>query len=293
MTSMRIGWIGIGNMGAPICRNLLAAGHAVTVFDIDPVRVAELHAAGAAVAADAADLAARADLVFTMVPNDRVLLAVAEGVAAALRPDQTFIDMSTVSPATSAQVADLLAPSGAAYLRAPVSGSTAGAAAGTLAIYCSGPRAAYDAALPVLERIGSRQTHVGTAEEARVLKLLINMIVCITPAVVGEALAFGQRSGLDWDMMIEAIGGSAAASPLIGYKAEMMKQRDWTVMASVDLIAKDLDLALDWGRARRVPMPFTALAQQVNSAYQASGDGADDFFSVITWPERLAGTGGR
>ncbi len=289
MTSIRIGWIGIGNMGAPICRNLIAAGHQLVVHDIDPARLAELQGAGAAVATDAADLVARADLVFSMVPNDKVLLAVVEGIAARLRPGQTFIDMSTVSPATSARVFELLAPSGAAYLRAPVSGSTAGAAAGTLAIYCSGPRAAYDAVLPVFGRIGSRQSHVGLAEEARVLKLLINMIVCITPAVVGEALAFGQRSGLDWTTMIEAIGGSAAASPLIGYKSEMMKRRDWTAMASVDLIAKDLDLALDWGRARRVPMPFTALAQQVNSAFQASGDGGDDFFSVVTWPERLVG----
>jgi len=289
MTSFRIGWIGIGNMGAPICRNLIAAGHQLVVHDIDPARLAELQGAGAAVATDAADLVARADLVFSMVPNDKVLLAVVEGIAVRLRPGQTFIDMSTVSPATSARVFELLAPSGAAYLRAPVSGSTTGAAAGTLAIYCSGPRAAYDAVLPVFGRIGSRQSHVGLAEEARVLKLLINMIVCITPAVVGEALAFGQRSGLDWTTMIEAIGGSAAASPLIGYKSEMMKRRDWTAMASVDLIAKDLDLALDWGRARRVPMPFTALAQQVNSAFQASGDGNDDFFSVVTWPERLVG----
>lgn len=289
MTSFRIGWIGTGNMGAPICRNLIAAGHELVVHDIDPARLAELRSAGAAVASDAADLVARADLVFSMVPNDKVLLAVVEGIAGRLRPGQTFIDMSTVSPATSARVFELLAPSGAAYLRAPVSGSTAGAAAGTLAIYCSGPRAAYDAVLPVFGRIGSRQSHVGLAEEARVLKLLINMIVCITPAVVGEALAFGQRSGLDWTTMIEAIGGSAAASPLIGYKSEMMKRRDWTAMASVDLIAKDLDLALDWGRARRVPMPFTALAQQVNSAFQASGDGNDDFFSVVTWPERLVG----
>ncbi|MGQ3074468.1 MAG: NAD(P)-dependent oxidoreductase [Ferrovibrionaceae bacterium] len=289
MTSFRIGWIGTGNMGAPICRNLIAAGHELVVHDIDPARLAELRSAGAAVASDAADLVARADLVFSMVPNDKVLLAVVEDIAGRLRPGQTFIDMSTVSPATSARVFELLAPSGAAYLRAPVSGSTAGAAAGTLAIYCSGPRAAYDAVLPVFGRIGSRQSHVGLAEEARVLKLLINMIVCITPAVVGEALAFGQRSGLDWTTMIEAIGGSAAASPLIGYKSEMMKRRDWTAMASVDLIAKDLDLALDWGRARRVPMPFTALAQQVNSAFQASGDGNDDFFSVVTWPERLVG----
>lgn len=289
MTSIRIGWIGIGNMGAPICRNLIGAGHQLVVHDIDPARLADLEGAGAAVASDAADLVARADLVFSMVPNDTVLLAVVEGIAARLRPGQTFIDMSTVSPATSARVSELLAPSGAAYLRAPVSGSTAGAAAGTLAIYCSGPRAAYDAVLPVFGRIGSRHSHVGLAEEARVLKLLINMIVCITPAVVGEALAFGQRSGLDWTTMIEAIGGSAAASPLIGYKSEMMKRRDWTAMASVDLTAKDLDLALDWGRARRVPMPFTALAQQVNSAFQASGDGADDFFSVVTWPERLVG----
>lgn len=288
MTALRLGWIGIGNMGLPICRNLLKAGFALTAYDIDPARVKLIAAGGAAPAADLAGLVAASDIVLSMVPNDKVLLALAADLAGLLKPGQIFVDLSTISPATSAQVAEMLAASGAGYLRAPVSGSTANAANASLSIYCSGPKAVFDRCLPALQAIGSRQSHAGEAEEARILKLLINMVVCITPAVVGEALAFGLRSGLQWDAMIDALNQSAAASPLIGYKAEIMKRRDWAAMAPVDLTAKDLDLALDWGRARRVPMPFSALAQQINSGYQASGDGQLDFFSVVTWPERLS-----
>jgi len=290
MTGLRLGWIGVGNMGLPICRNLLKAGFALTVHDIDARRVAAAVADGARAAGGLTDLVAQSDVVFSMVPNDKVLLTLAagdDGLAGLLGAGQVFVDLSTVSPASSAVVAEALRTCRAAYLRAPVSGSTTNAVNASLSIYCSGPRSAFDRCLPVLQAIGSRHTYAGEGEEARILKLLINMVVCITPAVVGEALSFGLRSGLQWDAMIDALNLSAAASPLIGYKAEMMKRRDWAPMAAVDLTAKDLDLALDWGRKRHVPMPFSALAQQINSGYQASGDGQLDFFSVVTWPERL------
>ncbi|MCL4798491.1 MAG: NAD(P)-dependent oxidoreductase [Burkholderiales bacterium] len=291
MDKLRLGWIGAGKMGTPICANLLQAGYALTVCDVDPARVAALTARGAQAAPDPAALARDVDVVLSMVPDDDALRAIAGGkggLAGALCPDQVFVDLSTVSPAGSAEVAATLAPTGAAYLRAPVSGSTATAAAGMLSIYCSGPQPAFERVRPLLERIGNKITYCGAAEEARVMKLVINMIVIITPAVVGEALALGARSGLGWSQMIDAIGQSVAASPVIGYKADMMKRRDWTPMATVDLVAKDLDLALELGRQCHAPMPITALAQQFNTALQASGDGGLDFFAVLTWPERLA-----
>jgi 3-hydroxyisobutyrate dehydrogenase-like beta-hydroxyacid dehydrogenase len=291
MQRSRLGWIGVGKMGTPLCTNLLEAGFDLSVVDTDPGRVAAITRSGARSCPDAATLAREVDVVFSMVPDDAALLAIvagASGIAAGIGPGKIFVDLSTVSPARSAKVAEMLRPTGAQYLRSPVSGSVATAAAGTLAIYCSGPRAAFETVRPALERMGRTLTYCGEEEEARVLKLVINMIVCITPAVVGEALSLGARSGLDWSSMIDAIGQSVAASPVIGYKADMMKRRDWTPMATIDLVAKDLDLALEWGRLQHAPMPLTGLVQQINTAFQASGDGELDFFSILTWPERLA-----
>lgn len=291
MQRLRLGWIGVGKMGTPLCTNLLKAGFDLGVVDTDPARVAEMTAKGARSCPDAAKLARSSDVVFSMVPNDEVLLSIVageHGVARGIGPGKIYVDLSTVSPARSEKVAELLAPTGAQYLRSPVSGSTANAAAGTLALYCSGPRDAFDTARPALECFGSKLTYCGAGEEARVLKLVINMIVCMTPAIVGEALSLGAKSGLDWSQMIDAIGQSVAASPVIGYKADMMKRRDWTPMATIDLVAKDLDLALEWGRLRDAPMPLTAAVHQFNKTFQASGDGELDFFSVLTWPERIS-----
>jgi len=287
----RLGWIGVGKMGTPLCENLLAAGFDLSVVDPDPKRVAAITAKGAKACVDPAALAQEVDVVFSMVPNDTALLAIVggeRGIARTIGAKQIFVDLSTVSPERSARAAELLAPTDAQYLRSPVSGSTANAAAGTLALYCSGPAAAFEAVRPALERMGNKLTYCGPGEEARVLKLVINMIVCMTPAIVGEALSLGARSGLDWSQMIDAIGQSVAASPVVAYKADMMKRRDWTPMATIDLVAKDLDLALEWGRLRHAPMPLTSLVQQFNTAFQAAGDGELDFFSVLTWPERLA-----
>lgn len=287
----RLGWIGVGKMGTPLCTNLLAAGFDLSVVDPDPQRIAAIEAKGARPCADPAALAEEVDVVFSMVPDDAALLAIVageRGITRTIARGQIFVDLSTVSPERSARVAEHLAPTGAQYLRSPVSGSTANALAGTLALYCSGPQPAFEAARPALERMGSKLTYCGSGEEARVLKLVINMIVCMTPAIVGEALSLGARSGLDWSQMIDAIGQSVAASPVVAYKADMMKRRDWTPMATIDLVAKDLDLALEWGRLRHAPMPLTSLVQQFNTAFQAAGDGELDFFSVLTWPERLA-----
>lgn len=292
MTLPKIGWIGVGNLGAPICENLLKSGADICVCDIDPARLEPLARAGAAIEPSPAAVAQNSNIVFSTLPSDAALLSVVsgeDGLAGSLADGQIFVDMSTVSPRTSAEIAAALASTGALYLRATVSGSTANAAAGTLAIFCSGPEAAYDRCLPVLETIGNRYSYNGPGEEARVLKLLVNLIVIATPALVGEALAFGRKSGLDWEPMIDAIAESVGGSPVIRYKTDMLKRRDWDAMATIDLTAKDLSLALEWGRENGVPMPFASLVQQFTSAFQASGDGGRDFFYTATWPERLMG----
>ncbi|WP_426956704.1 NAD(P)-dependent oxidoreductase [Muricoccus radiodurans] len=282
----RIGWAGAGRMGTPLCRRLLGAGAALAVADPDAARVNALVAEGAR-GAELASLPRHSDVICSMVPDNTALLAVAEIIAGAIGPGQVFLDLSTVSPDASAKVAEKMAARGADYLRCPVSGSTSTAASGTLTIFASGPDAALDRCAPLLGVLGKETLRVGTAEEARAVKLLVNMVVALTPAVIGEALAFGGRLGLDWPTMLDALSRSVVASPLLAYKVDMLKARDWTPAADVDLVAKDTDLALAVGQREGVPMPLSALARQFAAAYQASGEGGLDFFRVATWPERL------
>ena len=195
-----LGWIGVGRMGLPIVEHLVRAGFTVQVHDRDASRthlLQERH--GIAVAQNAAELARQSDVILSMVNDDYALRAVAldqHGVCAGLRTGKIYIDLSTVSPAVSAQVAAGI-PSGASFLRAPVSGSVAAAEAGTLTIYCSGSRAAYDASLLILQAFSAQRFHVGDADEARLLKLLINAIVVSEPVIFGEAIALGMRGGLE------------------------------------------------------------------------------------------------
>jgi 3-hydroxyisobutyrate dehydrogenase len=288
----RVAWIGVGRMGAPMSRRLLAAGAQLIACDRDPARVQALVAAGATAAASPAEAARRADISISMVPDDAALEAVIGGqggIAEAAHPGLVHMDMSTVSPAVSARVAEALAPTGAAYLRCPVSGSTVTAAAGQLAFFVSGPAGALARCAPLLDALGTKRLHVGTAEEARALKLLVNMVVAAMPVLLGEAITFGTRLGLPREVVVDALGQSVVASPLLAYKADALKARDWTPAASIDLLSKDLDLALITGREAGLAQPFTESVRAAYAALQAKGDGGLDFFRLS---EREDGTGG-
>jgi 3-hydroxyisobutyrate dehydrogenase len=279
LRGLRIAWIGVGRMGEPMSRRLLAAGATLTVCDRDPARLAPLVEAGA-MAGEIAAAARGCDITISMVPDDAALEAVAAQVASGAHPGLLHIDMSTVSPGASARVAAMLAPTGAAYLRAPVSGSTSTAAAGQLAFFLSGTADAVTRAAPVLDKLGTKRLHVGAAEEARATKLLVNMIVAAMPALLGEAIGFGTRLGLDRGMVVQALGQSVVASPLLAYKAEAMTARDWTPAASVDLLAKDLDLALEVARDAGLAPEIVALVRAAYAAAQARGEGGLDFFRL-------------
>jgi 3-hydroxyisobutyrate dehydrogenase-like beta-hydroxyacid dehydrogenase len=280
LQGLRIAWIGVGRMGAPMSRRLLEAGATLILCDRDASRLAPLLAAGAASAADAEEAARGAEISISMVPDDGALEAVGAGIAAAGRPGLLHIDMSTVSPATSARVAEALAPTGTAYLRCPVSGSTTTAEAGQLAFFVSGSEEALARAVPVLEVLGTKRLHVGVAEEARVLKLLVNMVVAAMPALLGEAIAFGMKLGLPRDVVVDALGQSVVGSPLLAYKAAAIKARDWTPAASVDLLSKDLDLAISVAREAGLAQPLAELVRAVYAARQDAGDGELDFFRL-------------
>ena len=290
--TMTIGWIGLGKMGLPICRRLTAAGHQVTVYVRNDAGHARAVSNGFAKATTIADLVAGASVVISAISDDAALNAIVTGpqaLAACLRPHQVFVDISTVSPAASQAIAALLAPSGAAYLRAPVSGSTVMAEAGTLTALVSGPKAAFDQLLPMLAAYTRKQFYIGDGEAARHLKLAINLMVGATSALLAEALTFGRKGGLDVATMLEVISQSAVASPLIDYKSKMLIEEDFAPAFALEQIMKDFDLLLATGRAEHCPLPLAAqIRQQFEGAY-ARGHGGKDFFVLAADAAKLAG----
>lgn len=288
----RIGWIGLGKMGAPMALNIGKAGRALTVWNRSAERCEPLRAAGAAVAADVPALSADADIVFVSVADDPALrqVALGEGGAVAhMRPESLLVETSTVSVALSEEIAQAAAARGVRYLRAPVSGSVLLANDGKLGMLVSGPREAFEAALPVLNLITAHQLYAGDGEQARVLKLTVNMMVGIIAAMTGEAMAFCLRNGVDRATTVDGIAASVATSPLFGYKAEALKARDFSPKFSVAQIAKDFDLALSAAHALEVPLPLTALVRQGWAAMIATGAGGDDFFKCTELAIRAAG----
>lgn len=294
--SERIGWIGLGRMGAPMAANLLKAGWPLTVYNRSREKTRELVAMGALEAASVASLARESDIVISMIQDDPALRGIAlgsDGVLQSMRPGAIYIDMSTVSPGASAAIAKEAEARSIAYIRAPVSGSTANALAAILTIFASGPRDAYDRCLPLFEHMGRSLFYVGAEEQARFLKLAINIMVGTTAAVIGEALVLGEKGGLDWRQMIDIINSSAVASPLVGYKAEALKRRDYTPTFTAVQIAKDFDFALDVAKEQGFPLLVTAQVRQLWSAMAGSGRAEYDLFGFVDLLESLSGLGGK
>ena len=284
-----IGWVGLGTMGSRMAPRLLAAGHGLTVFDTQADRMTPLEQAGATPARSLGEVG-ESGVVISSVPNDEALLRVTlgpEGLCQRMAPGGCLIDMSTVSPVASARVAEALAGRGIAYLRAPVSGSAKPAAEGKLSIFASGDRTAFDACRPILDLLGRKVAYLGPGEEARVMKLVVNLLVAVTNGALAEALSFGGRHGLDWETMIDTVADSAAASPYVLSKVEALRRRDWTAAAPVTLISKDMDLLLDAGRRAGAYLPLAAAARQVLTAVEGRGDGGLDMAAVVTFFDAL------
>lgn len=288
----KVGWIGLGKMGLPMATRLIRAGYEVAVYNRTRARVDALQGQGAVAAESPKALGESCDLVFTMISDDAALEEVAlsrNGVLENAAAGRVLVDMSTVSPKTSLQVARRAAEKEVLYLRAPVSGSTKFAEAGTLTIFVSGPERAFEECRAVLQVLGQKFFYLGAGEEARSLKLLVNMMVGTTAMMVAEALNFGRKSGIDWATMIEAINQSVVASPLIAYKAQALKERNFAPVFAAEQMAKDFDLALETGKALNLPLPVTALVRQFYAGMQATGKGNLDFFAMVTFLEEWAG----
>jgi 3-hydroxyisobutyrate dehydrogenase-like beta-hydroxyacid dehydrogenase len=286
---MQLHFVGVGKMGLPMASHLAAAGHAVTVSDPDAQRLALASALGLTKAADANQAIAKAEVVFSSLPHDAALRSVAAQVAASARPGLIYIDTSTVSQQASAEAAQALLVAGVPYLRSTVSGNNKMAEAAQLTVMASGPRAAYDVVLPLLLSFGPNQFYLGEAEQARLMKLVVNLMIAQTSAMLSEALTLGRKGGLDWQDMWQVLAASAVGSPIVKAKAAQLSQRDFTPTFTVLQMIKDLDLILGAAEASHVPLPQTALTHQLMHAAVAQGDAGDDYAAIIKAVERSAG----
>jgi 3-hydroxyisobutyrate dehydrogenase-like beta-hydroxyacid dehydrogenase len=277
-----VGLIGLGNMGSAFAERLLDAGYDLLVHNRSREKTESLAARGAAVAETAADLAAAAvEIVLTSLSDDAAFESVAASVVGAAKPGTVLVDLSTVSPGASARVAALAERASVLYLRAPVSGNPGVVRAGNLAFIVSGPRTAFERAEPVLLAIGPSIHVVGDAEQARVVKLAINLVIAGLAQLMSEALVLGEASGVSRAALLETMGDSAAGAPFVKYKTEPLLHDDYSATFTTNLMEKDIDLVLEAAEAAGVRLPLAGeIKVLVRSAIEA-GYGDDDFMALF------------
>jgi 2-hydroxy-3-oxopropionate reductase len=287
----KIGFLGLGVMGAPMARNLLAAGHDVLAWNRSPEPLAELAAAGARPADGPAAVAAEADLVISIVSDDaalREVLGGPEGAIAAARPGSLIIDMSTVSPALARELAAEAQARGVGFLDAPVSGGDIGARDGTLSIMVGGSAADVERARPVFEVLGSRVTHVGDAGAGQVAKACNQVLVAVIFGGLAEALVLGSKLGVDPAAILDAVGGGMAANRIMEVRRDNFLEHDFAPGFKVDLHHKDLEIALGASGEVDAPLPLTAEVQQMFRQLRAAGHGGEDDSALLRVAEQRA-----
>jgi 3-hydroxyisobutyrate dehydrogenase-like beta-hydroxyacid dehydrogenase len=288
----RIAWIGLGKLGLPMARRLAQAGQSVRGYDSDPARLALARASG--IESGAAEEFRSHDLVFTSLPDDDVLRAVAvrEGSPVAqMRQGATLVETSTVSIDVSEEVASAAAARHVTYVRLPVSGNPTLAETGSLTCFGSGPREAFDAVVPIVSAFTRAQRYLGAGEEARYAKLAVNLMIAVSAGMIAESLVLARKGNIAWRDILEVLADSAVASPMVKYKVEPLAERDFSSTFSCRQMAKDLDLILGAGRATNVPLPLAALIRETYAALMAHGEGGDDYIATVKHAERLAGLG--
>ena len=288
----KIAWVGLGNMGTPMAINLVKAGHDVTVWNRSISKAEPVKAAGGKVAASAAAAAEGAEFIFTTISGDEALAAVTimpGGIIETMGAGTIYTDMSTVSIDVSEKVDAAVSAKGGQFLRCPVSGSTVLAAAGTLTLLCSGPKDAYDKATPLFEKLGKTQFYIGGANEARTMKLALNMMIATSVQMFAESLVICEKAGMDPSIAMDVICGSVVGSPFIQYKTPPLKERKFNPAFSVNLMVKDIDLALATAKRLNVMAPTTALTKQMFEALVNMGKGELDIAALVPLMEQLSG----
>jgi 3-hydroxyisobutyrate dehydrogenase-like beta-hydroxyacid dehydrogenase len=275
-----VGLIGLGNMGTAIAERVLEAGYPLVVQNRSLEKAAPYVDRGATLADTPTELAEEVDVVLTSLADDEAFEHVAEKVLAAAHPASVLVDLSTVSPAVSARVASAADEASVDYLRAPVSGNPSVVRAGNLTLIVSGPREALDRVEPVLRAIGPAIHYVGDAEQARVVKLAINLMIAGLAELMSEALVLGEMSGVSREALLEVMGSSAVGAPFVKYKTEPLLADDFSATFTTALMEKDIDLVLDAARQSEVELPLAQHLKALLRAAVEAGYADDDFMAL-------------
>ena len=286
MSAIKVGFVGVGKMGQPMVAHLRRAGVAVMAFDLLAENLSQAQVLGCHVAESLTQCASWADVLVSSLPDDTALAAITGGNAHSqnifdhLRIGTVYVDTSTVSPAASAAVATRTPPH-VAYLRATVSGNPVTAQAGNLTLMASGPREAYERVQPLCAHFCKTQFYLGEAEQARVAKLVINLMVAVSAGMIAEALVLGEQGGLERAQLLDLMAQSAVGSPLVHYKIPPLKAHDYTSTFSGNQMLKDLDLILDAGAQNGVPLALAAHMRGVYEAMRGAGLGELDYIATV------------
>lgn len=289
---MRIGFIGLGIMGKPMARNLRKQGYDLTVYDISPSCVEELAAEGMAAAPSCREVAENSEVIITMLPNSpHVLEAVfgKDGACEGVKPGALLIDMSSINPMVSKDIAARLAEKKVRMLDAPVSGGEPKAIDGTLSIMVGGSEADFEEALDILQAMGASVTLVGGIGSGNTAKLANQIVVAMNIATVSEALLFSQKAGCNPEKVYQAIRGGLAGSTVMDAKAPMMLHRDFKPGFRIELHIKDLLNAVDAAEQVEYDLPLTVQVLQMMQMLASEDKGKLDHSALIQYYEKLSG----
>jgi len=286
-----IGFIGLGIMGKPMSRNLLKAGYRLVVHDRIDAAVREIAALGARAPGSSKQVAEGSDVVITMLPDSPDVQDVVlgkDGILEALRPGMIYIDMSTISPIVTRELAPLVEARGAQMLDAPVSGGEKGAIEATLSIMVGGPKDVFDRMLPIFQVMGKNIVHVGDHGAGQMTKAANQIVVALTIQAVAEALTLAAKAGVDPAKVRAALLGGFAQSRILELHGQRMLDRNFQPGFRIRLHQKDLNIALSTGKALGVPLPATAVVQEALTALRGMDRGELDHSALVTLIEDLA-----
>ncbi|MBV9944773.1 MAG: 2-hydroxy-3-oxopropionate reductase [Solirubrobacterales bacterium] len=280
----KIGWIGLGIMGGPMANNLLDAGHELVVNTRHRARAAEQERRGAQWAESPGRVAEDADTIITMLPDSPQVSEVMtgeQGILSTARDGTLVIDMSTISPVVTAQLAQAATEKGVGLVDAPVSGGDVGAKEGTLSIMAGGSEADFARAKPLLEVLGKTIVHVGAVGAGQVVKACNQIVVALSIEAVAEALVLGSKAGVDPARILDVLSGGLAANRVMQVRRENFLSHDFKPGFRIDLHHKDLGIALAAGREYGVPLPVTAIVDQMLQALRMRGHGSEDHSALL------------
>lgn len=281
---LKIGWIGLGHMGMPMCKNLMKAGHMIIVNDIKKEVAQEILETGAKWADSPKEIAEEADYIFLSLPNGKAVRSVimgANGIVDGINGSKIIIEMSTISAMESKVVSDELENKGCKMLRCPVTGSIGPAERGELGLLVSGDRDVLEEVIPMLNVLGKKIHYIGEQDESRVMKIALNTIVGNFTQLLAEAVTLAEKAGISVDTCMDVLADSVVASPLVDSKVKIIKEGKYDAMFSVRMMMKDFELAFDMAKYYQASLPVTALVNQFYGEMEAEGKGEEDYAVLV------------